>query len=233
MNTDDHDHTHAHGDTHEDGHTHKDGHTHAHGDDDLLAEVFEGGPPDDFEILEIAIRELLFDKGVITPDELRAKITEWDAKSPENGARLVSRAWVDADFKARLKEDFYSAASELDIDTAGPMIVAVENTDAVHNVFVCTLCSCYPRAVLGIPPEWYKSKEYRSRVVVDPRGVLREFGTELPASVDVRVIDNTAESRYFVIPKRPPGSEGMSETDLAKLVTRDSIIGVGVPDLPS
>jgi len=213
-------------------HDHEHGHSHAHGDDDLLAEVFEGGPPDDFEILEIAIRELLFDKGVITPDELRAKITEWDAKTPENGAKLVARAWVDPDFKTRLVEDFYSAAAELDIDVAGPMIVAVENTDDVHNVFVCTLCSCYPRAVLGIPPEWYKSKEYRSRVVVNPRGVLQEFGTELPDSVDVRVIDNTAESRYFIIPKRPAGTDGMSEEELAALVTRDSIIGVTEANSP-
>jgi nitrile hydratase len=218
--------------THDHDHGHEHGHSHAHGDDDLLAEVFEGGPPDDFEILEIAIRELLFDKGVITPDELRAKITEWDAKTPENGARLVARAWVDPDFKTRLVEDFYSAAAELDIDVAGPMIVAVENTDDVHNVFVCTLCSCYPRAVLGIPPEWYKSKEYRSRVVVNPRGVLQEFGTNLPDSVDVRVIDNTAESRYFIIPKRPAGTGDMSEEELAALVTRDSIIGVTEANAP-
>ena len=212
--------------SHEHGSDHSHDHDHAHGDDDLLAEVFEGGPPDDYEVLEIALRELLFEKGVITPAELKAKITEWDGKSPENGARLVARAWVDADFKQRLKDDFYSAASELDIDTAGPTLVALESDDDVHHVFVCTLCSCYPRAVLGIPPEWYKSKEYRSRVVVDPRGVLEEFGTSLPDSVDVRVTDNTAENRYFIIPKRPDGTDGMSEEELAKLVTRDSIIGV-------
>jgi len=216
--THDHDHDHTDGDD--------SGHEHAYGDDDLLAEVFEGGPPDDYEILEIALRELLFDKGVITPAELRAKITEWDGKTPENGARIVARAWVDPDYKQRLKDDFYSAAAELDIDTAGPQLVAVESTDDVHHVFCCTLCSCYPRAVLGIPPEWYKSKEYRSRIVVDPRSVLEEFGTVLPAQTDVRVIDNTAESRYFVIPKRPDGTDGLSEEELAKLVTRDSIIGV-------
>jgi nitrile hydratase len=208
-------------------------HSHAHGDDDLLAEVFEGGePPDDYEILEIALRELLFEKGLFTPQELTSKITEWDAKSPEIGARLVARAWIDPDFKQRLVDDVYAATAELGIDTSGPKIVVLENTPEVHHVVVCTLCSCYPRAVLGVPPEWYKSKAYRSRVVVEPRGVLAEFGTELAPEVEVRVIDNTAECRYLVLPLRPSGTEGMDEAALRALVTRDSMIGVGLPSTP-
>jgi nitrile hydratase len=216
----------------EQAHGHDHAHAHAHGDDDLLAEVFEGGPPDDYEILEIALRELLFEKGVFTPDELTAKITEWDAKSFDLGARLVARAWVDPDFKQRLVDDVYGAAVELGIDTSGPKIVVLENTPEVHHVVVCTLCSCYPRAVLGVPPEWYKSKSYRSRVVVEPRGVLREFGTELAPEVEVKVVDNTAECRYLVLPLRPAGSEGMGEAELQALVTRNSMIGVGLPSSP-
>ena len=208
-------------------------HSHGHGDDDLLAEVFEGGgPPDDYEILEIALRELLFEKGLFTSQELTSKITEWDAKTPEIAARLVARAWVDPDFKQRLVDDVYAAATELGIDTAGPKIVVLENTPELHHVVVCTLCSCYPRAVLGVPPEWYKSKAYRSRVVVEPRGVLAEFGTELAPEVEVRVIDNTAECRYLVLPLRPSGTEGMDEAALRALVTRDSMIGVGLPAAP-
>lgn len=213
-------------------HAHAHNHGGDHGGDDLLAEVFDGGPPDDYEILEIALRELLIAKGVIGAEELRAKITEWDAKTPEIGARLVARAWLDPGFRARLVEDVYAATAELGIDTSGPRIVVLEDTPEVHHVVVCTLCSCYPRAVLGMPPAWYKGREYRSRVVADPRGVLKEFGTEIDPSIEVRVVDNTAECRYLVLPLRPAGSEGLPEEQLRGLVTRDSMIGVTLPLAP-
>ncbi|MSP67036.1 MAG: nitrile hydratase subunit alpha [Alphaproteobacteria bacterium] len=214
-------------------HDHDHDHAHTHGADDFLAEMFDGDrPPSDFEVLEIALRELLFEKGVITPAELKEKIVEWDAKTPAIGARIVARAWVDPAFKARLKQDFIETVAELGIDARGPDIVALENTPTLHHVVCCTLCSCYPRAVLGMPPDWYKGREYRARVVVEPRAVLGDFGTVLPESVEVRVVDNTAENRYLVLPLRPQGTEGMSEADLAALVTRDSMIGVGLAKRP-
>jgi nitrile hydratase len=221
----DHDHEHEHGHSH--------AHSHAHGDDELLAEVFDGDrKPDEWEVLEIAIRELCFEKDVFSPEALKAKITEWDAKTPDQGAQLVARAWVDPAFKERLKADFTAAALELGIDTAGPKIVALEDTPEVHHVVVCTLCSCYPRAVLGMPPDWYKGKAYRSRVVVDPRGVMQDFDTEVPDDVEVRVIDNTAECRYLVLPLRPEGTDGLSEQELQQLVTRNSMIGVELARAP-
>ena len=180
-----------------------------------------------------AIESLLLEKGVLTADAIRQKLDEIDAVTPALGSRVVARAWVDAAFKVRLLANAKEAIAELGIDTdALTTLVAVENSKKVHNVVVCTLCSCYPRAILGLPPDWYKSLSYRSRVVIDPRGVLREFGTELPADVEVRVYDSTADMRYLVIPERPAGTEHLCEAELAELVTRDSMIGVAKARTP-
>jgi nitrile hydratase len=174
-----------------------------------------------------AIQSLLIEKGVVTADEIRRAIEVMDSRTPALGAKVVARAWVDAAFKNRLLANAKEAIAELGIEAdALTTLVALENTERVHNVVVCTLCSCYPRAILGLPPDWYKSLSYRSRAVVDPRGVLREFGLELDPEVEVRVYDSTADMRYLVLPERPPGTEGMSEAELADLVTRDSMIGV-------
>ena len=177
-----------------------------------------------------AIEALLLEKGVLAEPEIQDRVSYMESRSPENGARLVARAWVDPEFKARLLSDTKTAALELGIDAAGPVeFVVVENTPEVHNLIVCTLCSCYPRAILGRPPDWYKSFEYRSRAVREPRAVMREFGFEPPGGVEVVVHDSTADVRYMVLPMRPPGTEGLDEENLAALVTRDALIGVNVP----
>lgn len=177
-----------------------------------------------------ALEQLLVEKGVISRDDIRARIDWLVSRSPADGARLVARAWVDPDFKQRLLEDARAAAFELGLDPGpSPVVVAVENTKSVHHVVVCTLCSCYPRALLGPPPDWYKSLPYRSRAVSDPRAVLAEFGIVLDDDVDVRVLDSTADMRYLVIPRRPAGTEALTEDELAALVTRDSMIGVAEP----
>ena len=177
-----------------------------------------------------AIEALLLEKGVLTEPEIQDRVSYMESRSPENGARLVARAWVDPEFKARLLSDTKTAALEFGIDAAGPVeFVVVENTPEVHNLIVCTLCSCYPRAILGRPPDWYKSFEYRSRAVREPRAVMREFGFEPPDGVEVAVHDSTADVRYMVLPMRPPGTEGLDEENLAALVTRDALIGVNVP----
>jgi nitrile hydratase len=177
-----------------------------------------------------AIEALLLEKGVLAEPEIQDRVSYMESRSPENGARLVARAWVDPEFKARLLSDTKTAALELGIDAAGPVeFVVVENTPEVHNLIVCTLCSCYPRAILGRPPDWYKSFEYRSRAVREPRAVMREFGFEPPDGVEVVVHDSTADVRYMVLPMRPPGTEGLDEENLAALVTRDALIGVNVP----
>lgn len=178
--------------------------------------------------MEIALRELLIEKGILTADEIRAAVEDMDARSPARGSQVIARAWVDPAFKARLLADANAACDSLGLDlgVSELKLVAVENTPQVHNVVVCTLCSCYPRALLGLPPAWYKSFAYRSRVVNEPRTVLAEFGTTLPDDVSVRVHDSTADLRYIVVPMRPAGTEGMGEADLARLVTRDSMIGV-------
>ena len=177
-----------------------------------------------------AIEALLVEKGILTKEDVRSQIEYMEARSPANGARLVARAWVDPEFKARLLSDTKAAARELGIDASGPVeFVVVENTPSVHNLIVCTLCSCYPRAILGRPPDWYKSFNYRSRAVKEPRAVMREFGFEPPENVEVLVHDSTADMRYMVLPIRPPGTQEMGEEELAELVTRDSLIGVSVP----
>jgi nitrile hydratase len=177
-----------------------------------------------------AIEALLLEKGVLAEPEIQDRVSYMESRSPENGARLVARGWVDPEFKARLLSEPKTAALELGIDASGPVeFVVVENTPEVHNLIVCTLCSCYPRAILGRPPDWYKSFEYRSRAVREPRAVMREFGFEPPDGVEVVVHDSTADVRYMVLPMRPPGTEGLDEENLAALVTRDALIGVNVP----
>jgi nitrile hydratase len=180
-----------------------------------------------------ALEALLVEKGVVAREDVRRAIDRLVSRSPADGARLVARAWVDPDFKRRLLADAREAALELELDPGeAPVVVAVENTPAVHHLVVCTLCSCYPRALLGPPPDWYKSLPYRSRAVSDPRGVLAEFGVELDGDVEVRVLDSTADMRYLVLPVRPAGSEGLSEEELVPLVTRDSMIGVARASAP-
>ncbi len=175
----------------------------------------------------LAIQELLIDKGLMTRESIQHKMDIMMSRSPTDGARIVARAWVDSEFKARLVADPRSAVAELGYVLAPESQLAVmENTDSVHHVVVCTLCSCYPSSLLGPPPDWYKSFAYRSRAVSDPRGVMREFGLELDTGVEVRVVDSTADLRYIVLPVRPAGTENMSEEELAKLVNRDSMIGV-------
>ena len=175
-----------------------------------------------------ALEQLLVEKGLLDPARLDAIVDTYESKvGPRNGARVVARAWADAAFRKRLLTDAVAACAELGI--AGPEgghLVAIENTPRVHNLVVCTLCSCYPWPVLGLPPVWYKSFAYRSRAVSDPRGVLREFGVELADEVEIRVWDSSAEQRYIVLPERPAGTEKMNEEQLAELVTRDSMIGV-------
>ncbi len=181
-----------------------------------------------WQAMEIAARELMIEKGVVTADEVAAQIDAMDARSPARGAALVARAWLDPEFRKLLLTDAPAASTELGIDIGPLNLIAVENTDKVHNVVVCTLCSCYPRDLLGLPPDWYKSRAYRTRAVREPRRVLAEFGVEVPQDVTVRVHDSTADMRYIVIPARPEGTDGLDEAALATLVTRDSMIGVGV-----
>ncbi|MBA2375408.1 MAG: nitrile hydratase subunit alpha [Rubrobacter sp.] len=177
-----------------------------------------------------AMEGLLVEKGVLTEAEIQDRISYMDSRSPANGAKLVARAWTDEGFKDRLLTDTKSAALELGIDASGPVeFIVVENTPEIRNLIVCTLCSCYPRAILGRPPDWYKSFEYRSRAVKEPRAVMREFGFEPSENVEVRVHDSTADIRYMVLPMRPEGTEGMGEEELEGLVSRDSLVGVAVP----
>ena len=177
-----------------------------------------------------ALEGLLLEKGIVERDGLRQRIDWLVSRTPADGARLVARAWIDDDFKKRLLADARQAALELDVDPGpSPVVVALENTEAVHHMVVCTLCSCYPRALLGPPPDWYKSLPYRSRAVSDPRGVLREFGLALEDDVELRVVDSTADVRYLVVPRRPEGTDDFDEDALVSLVTRDSMIGVSQP----
>ena len=177
-----------------------------------------------------AIEALLLEKGVLTQPEVQESISYMEARSPANGAKLVARAWLNPDFKELLLSDGKGAASELGMAPEHPAeFIVVENTPEVHNLIVCTLCSCYPRTILGRPPDWYKSFEYRSRAVREPRTVMREFGFEPPEGVEVVVHDSTADVRYMVLPMRPPDTEDLGEEELAELITRDSLIGVNVP----
>jgi nitrile hydratase len=192
----------------------------------------EDTSPPQYRRLEAAVRELLLEKGLFTADEMRQVLERFDSQTPAIGARVVARAWVDPAYRARLLADGSAAVAELGIDMEGVKLVVVENTPQVHNLIVCTLCSCYPRPVLGLPPDWYKSRAYRSRAVREPRALLLEFGTVLADGVVVRVHDSSADMRYLVLPMRPAGTEGNGETELAELVTRDSMVGVSVPRQP-
>jgi nitrile hydratase len=202
-------------------HVHEDGVPHRHplrpDQDDTLTY---------WRAMEIAVRELLIEKQITTADEVRRQVEKMDSRSPAKGGRVVARAWTDPAYRELLLRDGNAACEALGLERGAYKLVAVENTDAVHNVVVCTLCSCYPRFLLGLPPDWYKSRNYRSRVVANPREVVREFGTEIDDEVVVRVHDSNADMRYLVVPKRPAGTDGWSEEQLAELVTRDAMIGV-------
>lgn len=182
-----------------------------------------------YQVMEIAVRELLIEKGVLDADGVRREVEKMDARDPAQGARVVARAWVDPMFRAKLLALGNDALVELGLERGPYKLVVVENTVDVHNVVVCTLCSCYPRWLLGLPPDWYKSRNYRSRTVREPRAVLREFGLDLRDDITVRVHDSTADMRYLVLPARPSGTEGWSEAQLSSIVTRDCMIGVAVP----
>jgi len=217
---------------------HRHGHPHVHGRDGYDVDPTHHHPPQpDLEdtplayhqVLQMAVASLLVEKGVFSAGEMRAQIERMDSLTPARGAQLVARAWVDDGFRERLLADSKAAAAELGIDLGPIPILVMENTPETHNLVVCTLCSCYPRFLLGLPPDWYKSRSYRSRAVREPRRVLAEFGTEIDTDRQVRVHDSTADMRYMILPMRPTGTEGMSEEELAGLVTRDSLIGVTVP----
>jgi nitrile hydratase alpha subunit len=183
--------------------------------------------------MEVSLRELLVEKGLITEDQVAQEVEAMRNRGYERGARVIAHAWRDPAFKARLLESGTKACAELGVEVPGPKLLVVENTPQVHNAIVCTLCSCYPRMLLGIPPDWYKSRNYRSRMVREPRKVLGEFGLKLPKEIQIRVHDSTADMRYMVLPMRPAGTEGWSEERLAALVNRDSMIGVAVPKGPN
>ena len=212
-------------------HEHK--HDHAHGDMAHHHEIHSELPSDPALRVK-ALESLLTEKGLVDSAAIDAWVDVYENKiGPRNGAKVVAKAWSDPAYRARLREDATKAIGELDLlGRQGQHYVAVENSPEVHNLVVCTLCSCYPLSVLGLPPAWYKSAPYRSRAVIDPRGVLKEFGTVLPDSVKIRVWDSTAEVRYLVVPERPAGTEGLSEEQLATLVTRDSMIGVTKAQAP-
>jgi nitrile hydratase subunit alpha len=184
--------------------------------------------PSDPALRTKALESLLVEKGLVDPAALDALVDAYQNKiGPRNGAHVVAKAWMDADYKQRLLDNGAAAIAELGfVGAQSEHLIVVENSPKVHNLVVCTLCSCYPWAVLGLPPVWYKSPAYRSRAVIDPRGVLREFGLDLPDDVELRVWDSTAEIRYLILPERPAGTEGMTEEQLANLVTRDAMIGV-------
>ncbi|RMH44908.1 MAG: nitrile hydratase subunit alpha [Alphaproteobacteria bacterium] len=211
---------------------------HDHADDPHLSPSGHPYRPDQdepltyWQTMEIAIRELLVEKGILTPAEIQAEIDAMDSRSPANGAAVVARAWTDPEYKARLLADASAACRELGFDIGPLRLIAVENTETVHNLIVCTLCSCYPRNLLGLPPDWYKSRAYRSRAVREPRALLAEFGLTLGRDVTLRVHDSTADMRYVVLPRRPEGTEGWDAEALAALVTRDSMIGTGLPRSP-
>ena len=214
-------HTHGHDHDHDDDHAH---------DPHAPQRDHDSGPADPHEVLERVLRELLIEKGVLTAKEISAQVDLMDSRTPALGAKVVARAWSDPAFKTRLLQDTRAALALMDIDIGTlAEFRTIENTPKTHNVVVCTLCSCYPKLLLGIPPAWYKSTAYRARTVKEPRGVLKEFGVEVPESVEVRVHDSTADLRYIVLPMRPAATDGWSETELAAIVTRDAMIGTAVP----
>ena len=182
-----------------------------------------------YQLMETSLRELLVEKGIVTDEQVNAEVTAMRGRQPERGSRAVARAWVDPEYKKRLLANGTTACEELGLEIPALRLVVVENTPQVHNAIVCTLCSCYPRVLLGIPPDWYKSRNYRSRMVREPRAVLAEFGLKIADTAQIRVHDSTADMRYMVLPMRPKGTEGWDEARLAEIVSRDSMIGVAVP----
>ena len=204
-------------------------HDHEHGHHHPKQPDLEDQPITYYKVMTEALADLLVEKGIFSADELRAQMEQQDTRAPIFGAKLIARAWKDEAFKARLIADVNGAAAEMDIDAGDIPIRGVENTDDVHNVVVCTLCSCYPRSLIGLPPDWYKSKSYRSRAVIEPRSVLKEFGTEVPADKTVRVHDSNADMRYLVLPQQPDGTENWSADKLAEIVSRDAMVGVVLP----
>lgn len=182
-----------------------------------------------WQTMEIAVRELLIEKGITTAAEIAGQIEAMDARNPSMGAAVVARIWTDPAFAAAMQDDASAATRAMGYDIGPMRLIALRNTDTLHNVVVCTLCSCYPRNLLGLPPDWYKSRAYRSRTVREPRKVLAEFGVTLPDTTEIRVHDSTADMRYIVIPARPAGTDGWTAGELAALVTRDSMIGTGLP----
>jgi nitrile hydratase subunit alpha len=227
MTSHDHDHDHDHDHS---GHDH--GHHHDHGDAHAPRKDHDAGPMSAYEVLEEAMRLLLIEKGILTEAEINAQIDLLDSRTPALGAKVIAKAWTDPAFKQRLVADTRATLMELGIDIgAVAEFAVVENTAKVHNLVTCTLCSCYPKLLLGVPPAWYKSSAYRARSVSDPRGVLKEFGLSVPATTEVRVHDSTADLRYVVIPARPSGTETWDEAKLASIVTRDCMIGTAVPQV--
>jgi len=224
-----HDHNHDHDHDHHD-HSHHHDHDHAPGahppvqPDDL-------SPPSRHELMILAMRDLLVEKGTVTKDQIRRGFETLDSWQPSRGAQIVARAWTDPAYKARLLKDGNEAIGDFGINMGGAKLTVIENSDTVHNVIVCTLCSCYPRAILGLPPDWYRSKNYRARIVLEPRKVIRELGLDIPDDVTIRVHDSLADLRYLVIPRRPETTEGWSEEQLAAIVTRDCMVGVANPTI--
>jgi nitrile hydratase len=196
----------------------------------MTGDHYHTDPPSDEALRVKALESLLVDKGLINPDAVDAIIEQFETQiGPHNGAKVVARAWVDSAYRARLIDDAWPALQELDVGgVEASEVVVLENTEDVHNLVVCTLCSCYPWALLGLPPSWYKSPAYRSRAVKDPRALLAEFGLKIPTEREVRVWDSNADIRYLVLPERPAGTEDLSENDLAALVTRDAMVGIGL-----
>jgi len=223
------------------GHDHSHDHDHPHDHDHAHDEhgAHPGTQPDDVstagrhELMTLALQELLIEKGVITSDQVRRGLEALDSWQPSRGAEVVARAWIDPDFKQRLLDDAGAAVTDFGVDMGTVKLTVVENTEDVHNVIVCTLCSCYPRGLLGLPPDWYRSKRYRARVVREPRKVLAEFGTVVADDVALRVHDSLADLRYLVLPQRPDGTENWTHEQLAAIVTRDSMVGVTLPKIPT
>lgn len=214
---------------------HDHAHDHDHDHDEHSADVHSGTAKDDvsapgrYELVTLALKELLIEKGIVTSEQLRRGLEAIDAWQPSRGAAVVARAWTDPEFKRRLLTDGNAAVADFGVQMGDVKLTVVENTDKVHNVIVCTLCSCYPRGLLGLPPDWYRSKRYRARIVREPRAVLAEFGTNIPDDVALRVHDSLADLRYLVLPRRPEGTEGWSEAELSGLVSRDAMVGVVLP----
>lgn len=220
---------------HDHSHDHDHDHPHLHKGEVLTyadASEHDVAETGHYELMAEAMKELLIEKGVVTADEIRTQVEFMDSRSPVLGAKIIARAWTDPEYKKRLMEDGNAAVADFDIPMGDVELIVVENTPDAHNIVVCTLCSCYPRTILGLPPDWYKSKTYRSRVVIEPRAVMKEFGTEIPDDKAVRVHDSNADMRYLVLPERPSGTDGWSEDQLAALVTRDSMVGVSEAKAP-